>query len=201
MDNQIPVKKRKKKEYTTAQKIYFEAREIITVLLAFMLIYIFCFRVVVVVGDSMFDTLVHGDRLVLISNFFYQNPKHGDIIVASKDSFRNGECIVKRVIATEGQEVDIDFKKGLVYVDGVALEEDYIYSPTMLYEGVSFPLVVDEGCIFVMGDNRMDSKDSRSTEIGLIDKREILGKAIFLMFPGTDGGTVELDLGRIGGLY
>jgi signal peptidase I len=71
----------------------------------------------------------------------------------------------------------------------------------MLYEGVSFPLVVDEGCIFVMGDNRMDSKDSRSTEIGLIDKREILGKAIFLMFPGTDGGTVELDLGRIGGLY
>ena len=201
MENQMPIRKRKKKDYTPAQKIYFEAREIITVLVAFMLIYIFCFRVVVVVGDSMYDTLVDGDRLVLVSNFFYQEPKYGDIVVASKDSFRNGECIVKRVIATEGQEVDIDFKLGIVYVDGVALEEEYIYSPTMLYEGISFPLVVDQGCIFVMGDNRMDSKDSRSTEIGLIDKREVLGKAIFLLFPGTDGGTVKQDFGRIGGLY
>ena len=183
------------------QKIFREAKEIISVLLVFMLVYILCFRVVVVVGESMYDTLFHGDRLVLLSNVFYNEPQRGDIIVASKDSFRNGECIVKRVIATEGQKVDIDFSRGIVYVDDVALEEDYIYSPTTLYEGISFPLIVDEGCVFVMGDNRMDSKDSRSPEIGLIDKREILGKAIFLLFPGTHYGDEKLDLSRIGGLY
>ena len=204
MNENKPVSNRKRKErqYTGVQKIFREAKEIISVLLLFMLVYILCFRVVVVVGSSMYDTLIHGDRLVLLSNVFYNEPKRGDIIVASKDSFRNGECIVKRVIATEGQEVDIDFARGIVYVDGEALEEDYLFSETKLYEGVNFPLVVDEGCLFVMGDNRMDSKDSRSTEIGLIDKREVLGKAVFLLFPGTGEDKEEkLDLGRIGGLY
>ncbi len=202
MDHMNETPKRQKKEYSLVQKIFRESREIVSVLLIFMVVYILCFRVVVVFGSSMHDTLVHGDRLVLVSNVFYNNPKQGDIIVASKDSFRNGECIVKRVIATEGQEVDIDFNRGIVYVDGVALEEDYIYSPTMLYEGVSFPLTVEEGCVFVMGDNRMDSKDSRSPEIGQIDCREILGKAIFLLFPGSgEDGKAPLDLARIGGLY
>ena len=192
---------KQERKYTPQQTLFKEARDIIVVLLVFMLVYILCFRMVIVVGDSMNDTLVNGDRLILISNVLYRNPKAGDIVVASKDSFRDGECIVKRVIATEGQEVDIDFTNGNVYVDGVLLEEDYIYTPTMLYEGVSFPLVVEEGCIFVMGDNRMDSKDSRSTEIGLIDCREILGKAVFLLFPGKDAISGKLDLGRIGGLY
>ena len=192
---------KQERKYTPQQTLFKEARDIIVVLLVFMLVYILCFRMVIVVGGSMNDTLVNGDRLILISNVLYRNPKAGDIVVASKDSFRDGECIVKRVIATEGQEVDIDFTNGNVYVDGVLLEEDYIYTPTMLYEGVSFPLVVEEGCIFVMGDNRMDSKDSRSTEIGLIDCREILGKAVFLLFPGKDAISGKLDLGRIGGLY
>ena len=192
---------KQERKYTPQQTLFKEARDIIVVLLVFMLVYILCFRMVIVVGGSMYDTLVNGDRLILISNVLYRNPKAGDIVVASKDSFRDGECIVKRVIATEGQEVDIDFTNGNVYVDGVLLEEDYIYTPTMLYEGVSFPLVVEEGCIFVMGDNRMDSKDSRSTEIGLIDCREILGKAVFLLFPGKDAISGKLDLGRIGGLY
>ncbi len=199
--NTAPNPDKKEREYTFPQKLFREAKEIILILLIFMLIYIFCFRVVVVVGASMYDTLVDGDRLILISNTFYRNPKHGDIIVASKDSFRSGECIVKRVIATEGQVVDIDFANGIVYVDGEALEEDYVFSPTTTDEGMDFPLTVEEGCIFVMGDNRMNSKDSRSKEIGLIDCREVLGKAVFLLFPGTDGGRVNLDLGRIGGLY
>ena len=196
-EKEKPVKDEKK--YTPQQTLFREARDIIVVLLVFMLVYIFCFRMVIVVGNSMYDTLMNGDRLILISNLLYQNPKRGDIVVASKDSFRDGECIVKRVIATEGQEVDIDFTLGIVYVDGVALQEDYISSPTMLYEGVSFPLIVEEGCLFVMGDNRMDSKDSRSTEIGLIDQREILGKAVFLLLPGKDNE--KIDWSRIGGLY
>ena len=198
-ENKNPDKQEKK--YTPQQTLFREARDIIVVLLIFMLVYIFCFRMVIVVGSSMYDTLLNGDRLILISNVLYRDPKPGDIIVASKDSFRNGECIVKRVIATEGQEVDIDFTLGVVYVDGVALEEEYISSPTMLYEGVSFPLVVAEGCVFVMGDNRMDSKDSRSTEIGQIDCREILGKAVFLLFPGRgEDPNGKLDFSRIGGL-
>ena len=200
-NNKKPEKRERK--YTFAQRIFKESKDYLLILVLFMLVYILCFRVVIVVGDSMFDTLVDGDYLVLISNVFYNEPKYGDIIVASKDSFRGGECIVKRVIATEGQEVDIDFENGIVYVDGVALEEDYLYSETKLYEGISFPLTVSEGCIFVLGDNRMDSKDSRSPEIGLIDKREVLGKAVFLLYPGDpdDNGPAKRDLGRIGGLY
>jgi signal peptidase I len=192
---------KKERKYTLAQRIFKESRDYLFILILFMLVYILCFRVVIVVGDSMFDTLVDGDYLVLISNVFYTDPQYGDIIVASKDSFRNGECIVKRVIATEGQVVDIDFENGIVYVDGEALQEDYIYSETKLYEGISFPLTVSEGCLFVLGDNRMDSKDSRSPEIGLIDMREVLGKAVFLLFPGDDHGEEERDMARIGGLY
>ena len=187
----------KKKTLTKAQQIFKEARDILYILAVFMLVYVFFFRSVVVVGGSMLDTLVEGDRLLLISNTIYRNPKCGDIVVASKDSFRNGECIIKRVIATEGQTVDIDFKTGVVYVDGVALDEPYVYSGTYRQEGMRFPLTVDEGCVFVMGDNRMDSKDSRSPEIGLIDEREILGKVVFLMIPGADDG-FPFDVSRIG---
>ena len=102
------------------------------------------------------------------------------------------------MIATEGQWVDIDFEEGIVYVNGTALEEPYIKTPTNAFEGVGFPLMVDEGCIFVMGDNRNESKDSRSLEIGLIDKREILGKAIFLFLPATDEGHSGPEFDRIG---
>ena len=114
----------------------------------------------------------------------------------------HGDAIVKRVIATEGQTVDIDFRNGIVYVDGEALQEEYIYTPTHLSEGVEFPLVVDEGCVFLMGDNRGDSRDSRAPEIGQVDTRELLGRAVFLMLPGTGTGeyVVERDYGRIGGL-
>ncbi len=182
------------------QRTFFrDMKEMVVILVVFMLVYMLFFRMVVVSGSSMFDTLVHGDRLILISNFIYREPKAGDIIVASKDSFRDGECIIKRVIATEGQTVDIDFSTGSVYVDGELLEEDYIYSPTNLAEGVQLPLTVSDNCVFVMGDNRMDSMDSRNPIIGLIDCREILGKAVFLIFPGSgERGEIDPDFGRIG---
>lgn len=165
-----------------------------------LLVVMLLFRIVIVSGPSMMQTLQNGDRLIVLSNAVYKNPKAGDIIVASKDSFKDGEPIIKRVIATEGQKVDINFKTGLVYVDDKVLYEPYINTPTNLYEGVDFPLIVDEGCLFVMGDNRNDSKDSRSVEIGLIDRREILGKAIFLVIPGVDPDTEKRELNRIGAL-
>ena len=165
-----------------------------------LLVFLLLFRVVVVSGPSMNQTLVHGDYLLLINNVFYTQPKQGDIIVAAKASFDAGEPIIKRVIATEGQWVDIDFDTGTVYVNGTALVEPYTNTPTNLYEGISFPLMVDEGCFFVMGDNRNESKDSRSIEIGQIDEREILGKAIFLLMPGRDPVTQKQNFHRIGAL-
>ncbi len=182
------------------QSFYKEARDILVIVCLFMVVYVLFFRAVVVVGNSMYDTLVSGDRLLVLNNLVYQNPKQGDIIVASKDSFRDGECIIKRVIATEGQIVDIDFKTGTVYVDGQVLDETYIFSPTTRPEGMKFPLTVDAGCIFVMGDNRRDSMDSRDPAIGLIDRREVVGKAIFLLWPGNvfDGDVIPRDFGRIG---
>ena len=173
-------------------------RDLVCLIAGVLLIFSLLFRVVVVSGPSMNDTLVDGDWLLLIGNVLYNEPKQGDIIVASKDSFDDGAPIIKRVIATEGQTVHIDFNKGIVYVDGVALEEDYILGATTRWEGVNFPLTVDEGRVFVMGDNRDVSKDSRSPEIGLIDKREILGRAVFVLMPGTEGGARERDFERFG---
>ena len=174
--------------------------DLIYMLAAIMLVFLLLFRMVVVSGESMYGTLWDGDWLLLISNVFYQDPQQGDIIVASKDSFNDGEAIIKRVIATEGQIVDIDFNAGIVYVDGKPLDEPYTYTPTNYPEGVAFPLLVKDNCIFAMGDNRNASKDSRHPDIGLIDKREILGKAIVLVFPGTNGGTKARNLSRIGAL-
>ena len=172
--------------------------DIIFLLCGMMITLLLIFRVVVVSGTSMNMTLLDGDYLLLLSNTFYHNPEQGDIIVVSKDSFDNGSAFVKRVIATEGQIVDIDFEQGIVYVDGVALEEDYINNLTTTRGGVQFPLVVEEGCVFALGDNRGISMDSRYPAIGLIDTREILGRAIFLMIPGTNYNRENIDFGRIG---
>lgn len=177
--------------------------DVVSIFVAFMTLYILLFRVVVVDGDSMNQTLVDGDMLLLASDAVYRNPRQGDIVVVSKDSFRGGECIVKRVIATEGQWVDIDFENRVVFVNGEPLEEFYAFFREndlgpMIQEGMTFPLLVEEGCVFVMGDNRNDSQDSRHPDIGLIDRREILGRAFFLLFPGTDEGAVPADYSRIG---
>ena len=169
-------------------------------LTAILLLLMLIFRIVIVSGPSMKETLQNGDFLILLGKMFYSEPKYGDIVVASKDTYKNGEPIIKRVIATEGQEVNIDFVSGIVYVDGVPLDEPYTSTPTNLFEGVSFPLIVKEGYVFVMGDNRNDSKDSRSPEIGLIDRREILGKALFIVFPGKDQISGKREFDRIGAL-
>ena len=165
-----------------------------------MVVFLLLFRMVIVSGSSMYSTLWDGDWILLISGTFYQEPEYGDIIVACKDSFNDGEPIIKRVIATEGQTVDIDFSKGIVYVDGTALDEPYTYTPTSFSEGTEFPLTVEEGCVFALGDNRNRSRDSRDPDIGQIDKREILGKAILLVFPGTGEGNNKAprDYDRIG---
>ena len=175
--------------------------DLVYVLAVVVLLFTFFVRLEVVSGTSMCDTLQNGDYLLVLSGPMYSEPEAGDIIVAAKDTFRGGEPIIKRVIAVEGQTVDFDFAKGIVYVDGVALDEKYIATPTSISEGGVFPQVVEAGHVFVMGDNRNDSKDSRSPEIGQIDRREILGKAVFLLFPGRDRHSGLQELNRIGGIY
>ena len=164
-------------------------------------IFTFGIRMLGVDGHSMLNTLQHGDRLMVVNPIFYHDYKYGDIVILRKTGVFDNEPIVKRVIATGGQTVDIDFGEGVVYVDGEALEEDYIREPTYTAEGTEFPLTVPEGSIFVMGDNRNGSSDSRDYRLGTVDTRYVIGKAAFLLFPGADYDTGERDFGRIGVIW
>ena len=193
-------KKQEPEKLNWKQSIVLYLHDIVYMFVVLVFVLLLVFRVVIVSGTSMNMTLLDGDYLLLLSNTIYNDPKAGDIVVVSKDSFDNGTPIVKRIIATEGQTIDIDFATGTVTVDGVILEEDYINNLTITRGGMEFPLTVEEGCVFAMGDNRMVSRDSRYTEIGQIDEREILGKAIFLMIPGTNKDEFPRDYGRIGAI-
>lgn len=194
-----PQKAEEKKKYTWQQNIALYLHDMIFMLVIVMAVLMLFFRIIVVDGPSMESTLLNGDYMLLVSNMFYKNPSYGDVVVVSKQAYDNGKPIVKRVIATEGQTVDVDFTEGVVYVDGVALDEPYTKTLTTLQEGNTFPQVVESGKVFVMGDNRNNSKDSRSPQIGQVDKREVLGKVMYILFPGTGmKGTQPRDYSRIG---
>ena len=174
--------------------------DLVYILAAVLLIFTFFIRMSRVEGGSMNPTLVNHDRMLLLSNVWYSDPQPGDIVVARVPDFST-EPIVKRVIAVEGDVVDIDFDRGIVYVNGEALVEPYIQSPTYNHFGadsVGFPLVVEKGHVFLMGDNRNDSYDSRYRGIGQVDERCILGKVFFLTLPGRDPDTGKRDLTRFG---
>lgn len=192
-----PVPRGKRRRLTKRQE-FVRGLDAVYIVAVILTVYMLFFRMFVVVGPSMYDTLIEGDRLLLVSSSIYRNPKQGDIVVCSKDTFDDGTCFVKRVIATEGQMVYIDFDAGIVYVDGFELKEDYIFSPTTREEGVQFPVKVEEGHVFVLGDNRGSSTDSRSPVIGQVDCREIVGKAIMIMSPGDNGGREKPQWGRVG---
>lgn len=163
---------------------------LIIAIFAVIFIFLFVARPVGVDGSSMEPTLQHGDNLIL-SNLLY-TPEIGDIVVLTKDTFENGEkSIVKRIIAKEGQEVDIDFINGDVYIDGEIIDEPYIKEKTYLEEGLQLPAIIPEGHVFVMGDNRNNSKDSRSVEIGMVPIDCILGRAVFRFLPFDSIGVVQ----------
>ena len=150
------------------------------VFIVVVLIFTFIAKTVIVNGSSMNDTLVDRDFLLLWSLFY--TPKQGDIIAANCEGL--DEVIVKRVIAVGGQEVNIDFTTGTVYVDGKELDEPYIKNLTLNDEfAFNDPIVVDEGCYFCMGDNRQGSKDSRHPDVGFVSRDDILGKAIIRIYP------------------
>ena len=178
--------------------LYEWVQTLVCTVLAMVVLFTFAVRVVMVDGESMRETLQDRDILLVLSSKLSGDYKAGDIVVLRKETFRNGEPIVKRVIATEGQTVDIDFLTGVVFVDGKVLEEDYIREPTWTPEGLEFPVTVPEKHVFVMGDNRNDSSDSRHSDIGPIDTRMMIGKAVFLALPGKTAELGEREWSRIG---
>lgn len=186
------------KKLSWQQSFLLYLHDLVYMLAVIIVAFLLVFRLVVVSGSSMYSTLWDGDWLLVLSNSLYREPEFGDIIVVCKDSFNDAEPIIKRVIATEGQTVDIDFVSGTVFVDGKMLDEDYTFTPTNRNSGMNFPLTVADGCVFALGDNRNDSLDSRYPAIGQIDKLEILGKALFLFYPGTNEGNSNRDFDRIG---
>ena len=184
---------------SNGKDLYEWMQALVCSVLAVVVLFTFVVRLIGVDGHSMLPTLQDGDRMLVLNSVLYHDYKYGDVVVLRKDSFLK-EPIVKRVIATAGQTVDIDFDSGTVYVDSTPLREDYINELTFTPEGTEFPLTVPEGCVFVMGDNRNHSTDSRSSQLGTIDTRYIIGRAAFLALPGPDAETGIRDYGRIGGI-
>ena len=199
-----------KEPKSLAYELYGMLHDLIYILAFVTLLFVFVVRVVGVNGTSMLPTLHHGDFLLLESNFLYDpdDIESGDIVVLNVPYYweRDHSLIVKRVIATEGQTVDIDFETGDVYVDGVCLQEDYILEKIAFDSGeytLEYPVTVPEGHIFVLGDNRNNSADSRLSYVGMIDERCVLGKAIAIAMPGQTKDvygnvTDPRDWGRIG---
>jgi len=169
---------------------------IVTALICGVLIFIFIARTIGVEGNSMQQTLHPHDR-VIMSNLMYI-PKSGDIVVFRSPSAKFADVpLVKRIIATAGQTIDIDFSSGSVYVDGVLRDEPYINTPTTTKHDFDGPITIPKGFIFVMGDNRNSSTDSRDDAVGLVDTRYILGKVLLVLIPGEDDDGVR-DWSRFG---
>ncbi len=184
-------------ERIPGRELYEWLRSCVAAVLSIVLVFTFLIRMMGVKGPSMIPTLQDGDRLLVLNSALVNEYRRGDVVIARKDTFSE-DPIVKRVIAVGGQTVDIDFSAGVVYVDGEALEENYVNDLTYTYEGTDFPLTVPEGSVFLMGDNRNMSTDSREPRIGTVDERYLIGKAVFLIYPGANNITQKREFGRVG---
>ena len=160
---------------------------LISAALVLVLIFSFFFRIIQVDGSSMVPTLVNGDKLIVWGAGY--TPQRGDVVIV--DSYTSyGKPLVKRVIAKGGDTVSIDYATGTVAVNGEVLQEDYIAEPTYLGYDVTFPYTVPEGTVFVMGDNRNNSHDSRAEDVNAIPIENVLGKARCRIWPLDRGGSI-----------
>ncbi len=195
-ENQTPEQTPQEKKSSPKLDLYYWTQALVMVLILLILICTLVGRVIGVVGSSMVPTLHDGDMLLLQSLGY--TPKQGDVVVLRKPGFpappQDTAPIVKRVIAVGGQHVRVDYDAGAVYVDGVALDEPYIlehmtdhYSPEMNVLDVTVP----QGSIYVLGDNRNHSSDSRHEALGTVDCRYVLGRVLGVIWPLSDFGTVD----------
>lgn len=179
----------KAEEFSIIHVIFDMAGTVLLSIVILLLIMAFFVRQVTVDGSSMNDTLRHEDRLLVQCSGY--TPECGDIVIVTRGE-QLDEAIVKRVIATEGQTLNINYATGEVVVDGVLLKEKYITGPTKsVMDPLSMPIVIPDGYVFVMGDNRSHSLDSRSERVGLIPVENIIGKAFFRWYPMDSFGTVS----------
>ena len=188
------ITKKDKSERTLREKLiisFYENFSMFAVgVVAVMLIFSFGFRVSGIEGTSMLPTLEDGDRVVLTA--FDGKPERGQVVIITQPN-AFGKPVVKRIIATENQTVHIDFTEGRVFVDGEELYEPYINNLTIVGDDVNFPVTVPEGHVFVLGDNRQGSTDSRSTKIGFINENYIMG-VVKYRFANINEDTSEVSL-------
>ena len=177
MNEQAPVRYR---------GLYDWMQSIVMVFLPIVFLLTFAGRTMAVEMESMTPTLLAGDRMIVRSIFY--TPQRGDVVIFAKQDFQGGAALVKRIIALEGDVVDINTETGIVYVNGLPLDEPYTSGPTNLAGDITYPYTVPPGYVFVIGDNRNHSLDSRHMEIGPVDERELIGQVIAVMFPFDRAG-------------
>lgn len=180
-----------KEKFSVKTEVFDWLEAICVSIVAVILVFSLLFRSSLVDGTSMLPTLQNLDRVIIV-NPIISKIEQGDIVVVNQPS-DIGKPLIKRVIATEGQTIDIDFETGDVFVDGFLMSEPYILEKIHgePYNSVLFPFTVSDGCVFVMGDNRNGSSDSRNAGIGEIDTRYIIGEAVFRIFPFDSFGIIE----------
>ena len=178
-EEQADVKKQPKNSKTVSN-IYDIVSVVVSAVAVIAIVFTFVTRVLVVSGASMNPTLNNGDTVAISS--LKRSFDYGDIVIVAQPNAMH-KTLIKRVIAVGGQTVDIDTEKGVVYVDGKALDEKYTLEPTYSRGNIEFPATVPEGMLFVMGDNRNDSTDSRMRVVGCIDEKYIMGKVIGRIMP------------------
>lgn len=188
---QEQTEEKKKAEGRFSSELFSWGESLMAVLIFFVVVFTFFVRLIGVDGTSMYPTLQ--DRsIMLVSNLGY-TPEKGDIVVLRKEGFYSDQPIVKRVIATGGDTIDIDPVTGDVIVNGEVLDEPYILEKINTLErmgDLTYPQTVPEGCIYVLGDNRNGSTDSRWSSLGMVDERYVLGHVLSVVFPFSNFGSV-----------
>ena len=187
----------KKEPETLEGMLYCWAQALITAVVGVVLLFTFAFRLIGVSGPSMQDTLYTGDRL-LVLNAAFCDFHPGDVVVINNYNADLSDTLIKRIIAVGGQTIDIDLASSTVYVDGQPLDEPYVKGFTDTIEGTRFPLTLAEDEVFVMGDHRDHSTDSRSARLGPVKEGYLQGKAVLLLLPGTNPDLGAREWDRIG---
>ncbi|MEG0895706.1 MAG: signal peptidase I [Oscillospiraceae bacterium] len=179
---------KKNNQNSVGKEVMLWVEAIVSSVIIVALIIAFVGRIVDVSGSSMMPYFSDGDKVITINA--KGNLKYGDVVAIKR---KNDTSLIKRIIATEGQTVNINYETGEVMVDGTILDEPFLSEPTCNDLGMSMPTIVPQGCVFVMGDNRNHSDDSRNPAIGMINTKNISGKIVFRIMPFDSFGKISLE--------